>query len=133
MAKHWSNERIVEALAALEANQGALRRTAREVGVPATTLVVWRDRALAAKSGASDRQERDFGLLWAEAEAKVLELIAQKAPAASFRDLSIFAGIAADKHLDYTIGRRGAAGINVSGDKVLVQVVYDGDGNGDSG
>ena len=113
MANTYTDAQITDALAALELNGGALRRTAREVNVPAPTLLNWRNQALKAEPlrplNAPEQKERDFAALWADKEAKVLDLIGEKAASASFRDLSIFAGIAADKHMDYSIGRKGVA------------------------
>ena len=111
MANVYSDDQITAALAALELNGGRIRGTARELGIPAPTLLSWRDQAIAGGAtglNAPVRVNRDFTELWAQKEAMVLELIGDKAPNASFRDLSIFAGIAADKHLNYRDGRPGA-------------------------
>lgn len=108
MTTAYPEAKIVDALAALELNRGNLDLTARQVGVSRPTLRKWRDAALAVSADLPlKRTDPDFASIWAGKELKVLDLIGKKAPDATFRDLSIFAGIAADKHLDYRDGRKG--------------------------
>ena len=110
MANHYTDQQVAEALAALELNGGAIRPTARELGIPPATLVNWRDgvRAAVPVNPNAEKQPHDFAQVWADTETEILALLREKAPVASFRDLSIFAGIAADKHLDYSQGRKGS-------------------------
>ena len=89
------------------------------MGLAPPTLRLWRDKAVAAgtlilppTAPPPVPEKQDFAVIWAAKESMVLDLIEAKAPEASFRDLSIFAGIAADKHLDYSQGRKGAT-VNV--------------------
>ena len=108
MTTAYPEAKIVDALAALELNRGNLDLTARQVGVSRPTLRKWRDAALAVSADLPlKRTDPDFASILAGKELKVLDLIGKKAPDATFRDLSIFAGIAADKHLDYRDGRKG--------------------------
>lgn len=108
----YTDQQVSEALALLELNSGNVKRTATELGIPRATLTFWRDKALAVDPERAlspvVTEERDFAAVWAEAQGEVLALLREKAPTASFRDLSIFAGIAADKHLDYSVGRKGS-------------------------
>lgn len=124
----YTDQQVVEALVALELNGGNLKRTARELALHPNTLRDWRNAALAVEPSrplslsvpVPVPVKRDFAELWAKKEELVLDLIEQKAPEASFRDLSIFSGIAADKHLDYSLGRKGTA-INIDNRSVTIE------------
>lgn len=125
MKRSYSDDFIANALATFEANggvttPGALTRTAKEVGVPHPTMSYW-VKTLDAKKPVQHTApiQHDFVAIWAESMVKTLEVIDAKRPQASFRDLSIFAGIAADKHLDYRDGRRGTE-INVDNRRITI-------------
>ncbi len=127
MSNAYPAEKVADALAQLELNGGNLKRTAAEVGVAPFTLRGWRDRVLEVTPELPLKtKDRDFAELWAAKEEMILEIVGQKAHSASFRDLSIFAGIAADKHLDYSQGRKGEkASVELNGATINVQVNYE--------
>lgn len=123
----YTDSQVAAALAALEVNGGNVSQTSRELGISRPTLIEWRDRS-GLTLPTPEKTPHDFASLWAEKQQKVLELIDAKSDTASFRDLSIFAGIAADKHQDYRDGRKGAQ-VNidnrtqVQADSVILQIV----------
>ena len=135
MSSSYTDQQVAAALAALDLNGGNLRATSREISIPLSTLKAWRDGAISAdaerarNTPRAENAQHDFSEVWAERQVQVLKIIAEKADEASFRDLSIFAGIAADKHLDYTAGRRGMGPSAVQNNitQVNVRVIYDGD------
>lgn len=109
----YTDEQRTEALIRLELNAGNLKRTAREIGVPPPTLRMWRDGMLAAGTtmhlSPAAPEKTDFAALWAKvqvvATTRLLELLPR---ADTIRDVATAGGIAADKHLDYTQGRKGS-------------------------
>lgn len=144
MANTYTDQQVAEALAALELNGGNVKRTAAETGIPRATLIRWRDGVSAALDTMADTpdtpaalpevvalvrqppQPRDFATLWAEAQYDVLAAAVAVArqltepTAENLTALTKFAGMAADKHLDYSQGRKGAGSVNIAGEKVLV-------------
>src|SRR3990167_4076662 len=105
MARVYTPEQRVEALAALELNGGALRATALQVGVPAPTLQLWRDRIMpdvqAVHAAAVQKVSPepappppDYAALWADymvaALARAQELLGH--PDTRVRDASVAAG-----------------------------------------
>lgn len=124
MAKHTEEQRIA-ALAALELNQGQVRKTAREVGVHEATLRTWRDQAwsvevmpalygsamesrTATQSTRDATQTKVYGARLGEALNLALDTLIERLPGMSGRDVAIAVGILVDKHLDITQGRKGA-------------------------
>lgn len=122
MAKYSEAQRI-QALAALELNQGQIRKTAREVGVPPGTLITWRNQAgsiettpalfsdplnTVQKAEQAAEQTKVFGARLGEALDLALETLIERIPDMSGRDVAIAVGILTDKHLDITLGRKGA-------------------------
>lgn len=111
MPRALSREQREAALVALTLHGGNVSRAAREAHVSRRSVERLRDgvRNLSRteKKGAEQQAGVDYGALWAGAELKVVRRVEELIPVASFRDLSIFAGIAADKHLEYTQGRKG--------------------------
>lgn len=57
--RHYSDEARAAALAVLDANGGNLKRSAREAGVPASTLALWRDAPERAASPEVRTQTRE--------------------------------------------------------------------------
>lgn len=116
MARQYTDQERIDALARLELNAGRLKPTAAELGIPHATLRLWRDQMFAENPGTVATLSPpvpeivDFAGRWAEvmqaAQKRLLELIPQSE---SVREVAIAAGIAADKHLDYRDGRKGAA------------------------
>lgn len=120
--QHTEAQRIA-ALAALELNQGQIRKTAREVGVHEATLRLWRkqavsiadapqfdalDAATAAQSARDATQTSSYAVRLAEVRDLALAILRDKLPGMSGRDVAIAVGILTDKHLDITQGRKGA-------------------------
>src|SRR3990167_7049136 len=112
MARTYTPEQRVEALAALELNGGALRFTAAAVNVPAPTLLRWRDEAERVPEIAERKEDPAWAGLWAATMEAALAELHRKMPGMGGKDLAIAAGIAADKHQDYWLGRKGTA-INI--------------------
>lgn len=126
---HTEDQRIA-ALAALELNGGQIRKTAREVGVPESTLRAWRAQigtiedatipityaeatsaaqaAQAAQAARDVAQTRTYGARLGEALDLALATLIERLPTMSGRDVAIAVGILTDKHLDITQGRKGA-------------------------
>lgn len=110
------------ALAELELRHGNVNGTARALGIPQKTLEHWAKKTQAANL---TTKNIDYAELWAEKERLALQRLGELVPTASFRDLAIFAGIAADKHLDHLLGRPKDKDSNSGGDTTLnVQVNY---------
>lgn len=116
MANVYTDQQVTDALAALTRNNGALRPTARELGIPLTTLVRWSDEA----TGRVPVQvKRDYGALWARGQDSALSAaeeitarlqadIAPERQAENLRAVVGYAHMGAQHHLDYTVGRTGA-------------------------
>ena len=141
----YTDQQVAAALAALDLNAGNVKRTAREIGIPHATLRLWRDTVAAAvpdgvptvpenRPSVLAQTPHDFAGMWAEvqelAAARMRELIPEEK---DLRAVAIAAGIAADKHLDYTAGRRGMGPAAVQNNitQVNVRVIYDGDPSDD--
>lgn len=107
---------IANALAQHELNGGNVQYTASQLQIPRKTLAFWVKKAGVATLAV---KTYDYAELWAAKERKALERLGELIPNASFRDLSIFAGIAADKHLDYSEGRKGAT-VNIDNRSVHI-------------
>lgn len=119
MARSYTDADRVRALAALEVNAGNVSRASREVSIPRPTIIAWRDQALAAEPALTpsltpaDTEKTDWGAVMSEALAEAVRYLRAQLPEMKGRDLAITTGILADKHLDYTQGRKGAT-VNVS-------------------
>ena len=117
MGRVYSPEFRAQALAQLELNAGALRATAREVGVAAPVLMRWRDGAPGAAYSqvlhsvtlipAKTTEPTDFVALLGQRFRQALDLLAERLPIMEPRDLAIATGILSDKLLDHRDGRRG--------------------------
>jgi transposase-like protein len=96
--RHYSDEERAACLAALDANGGNLGRTARQVGVPESTLKGWRDApdAAAPAEVRARKKEELADLLEAFVRSSVGQLDAKLA-AADFRDASTGIAILIDK------------------------------------
>jgi len=97
--REYSDEQRAEALALLDANEGNVRRTARELGIPRGTLLSWKDKP---KAGVSKLRPQKRGSLF-EAGKNVAWLLAgklqdeEKLRKASYRDIATSFGIVVDK------------------------------------
>lgn len=96
--RHYSDDDRASALAVLASNGGNISRTARETGVPRTTIIKWaRDPELAAPS--TTRQEKAFDLaaMFQAELAAVFDAMGRRRGQAHYSDLSRAAGIYTDK------------------------------------
>ena len=116
MARTYTDEQRVSALAALELNAGNATKTSRAIGIPKPTLLSWRNAALEAGSTQLltplTPEKTDWAAVFAEALQEALTSLRSKIPEMSGRDTAIAVGILADKHLDHRDGRK--AGVSVS-------------------
>ena len=108
----YTSDQVRDALAHLTLNGGNLKRTARSLGLPPSSLRRWRNKAVGSGEMSPDvvpaaPEKKDYAALWAEAQETAHHYLMEKAPEAAFRDLVVWAGVAADKHLDYSQGRKG--------------------------
>ena len=106
MANSYTPERRAEILAELTLRGGNAHATARSLNIPPSSVRSIRDRAGLANP-APKRQ--DFEAIWASAETQAIQRGVELLPESGLRDVAYFAGIAADKHLDYSQGRKGMA------------------------
>lgn len=110
-SKTYTDEQRLEALATLELNRGNIARTSRDLGIPRPTLILWRDKAIAAGVSAesltrSDSEKTDYAQLLSDALREAVTLLRAKMPEMTGKDLAITTGILADKHLDFRDGRK---------------------------
>ena len=115
--KTYTAEQVRDALALLTLNAGNLKRTARALALAPSTLRDWRDKAV--RGGEPVPEKKDYAVLWAEALETAHRYLMEKAPEAAFRDLVVWAGVAADKHLDYSQGRKGGGPL-INSEKTVV-------------
>ena len=114
----YTDAQRIEALAALEANAGNVKRTSRETGIPRQTLTTWRDMAVAyaPRPGPTTSAlvpvtvKTDWEALSAAVVREAAAQVRAKLPSMSGRDAAIAYGIAADKYLAFSQGRRGSRG-----------------------
>lgn len=119
----YTDEQRIAALAALEANGGNVKRTAAAVGIPRSTLQLWRDSAVAAAPelaltlAPAATVKTDWADLFGEAAKLGAQLITENLQRyagtplkpSELRDVAVVSGIAVDKHLDYRDGRKSAS------------------------
>ena len=126
MVLHTDEERV-NALAALEMNAGNVSKTARETGVPRQTVTLWRDQArdagqaVAMPAGPTDwKQVREdaagafmrivtkaTALLQQQLDRRLADGNGELLTPAGLREIAVIKGIASDKTLDFTLGRKG--------------------------
>ena len=121
MGKQYTAAQRTDALAALELTHGSnATRAASALGIPRPTLVRWRKEHEAVSAGRQmvhaeqsvdmlDTERNAHAERWAEVQRKLLaraETLVEEAE--SLRDVMVDAGIAADKQMDYSQGRKGA-------------------------
>ena len=151
----YTEQQIIEALAVLMTNGGNAKRTAKQLGIPRPTLIRWRDGAAAAEEAAVTdatalavdiradtsetldtasapvnpwaRQPRDYGELWGGVQELAVARMRELLPVTTdLRAVAYAAGIAADRHLDFTLGRRGGGQVGVhtrSGDQDIALII----------
>ena len=111
--RSYSAEDHDAALLALAVNAGNIRRTARELGMPAPTLRQWRDVAQGYERGMADAQaapDRARAITQGYADVQLLaqSRMREMIPASTrLHDVAYASSISADKHLDYRDGRKG--------------------------
>jgi hypothetical protein len=117
----YTDEDRVRALAALEINAGNVTRASREVGIPRTTIIAWRDQSIEAIANGTvgmprtpKRPQRDWADLYGRAASLGAQIITRNLKRyrhidlkpSELRDVAVVSGIAVDKHLDYRDGRK---------------------------
>ena len=120
-----TEEARAAALAALIANGGNVKKTARDLGMNRSTLINWRDDARAVSDTIAPDVKARYVRLWAAAQEQLVSRMSELAPASdSLRDVAYAANIALAGYLDSRDGRRGAQDSNTV--VVPVQVVVRG-------
>lgn len=127
-------EQVQAAMATLIERGNNVKATARELGIPRSTLRLWRSKAnlsfpiLTVPSNVTI--VADYGALWASAEqtaiARMMALIPQET---DLRAVAYAASIAADRHMDYSArslspGRKGST-VQIGGENSPVLVKLD--------
>jgi transposase-like protein len=97
--RHYSAGERAMVLAALAANGGNVKRTARQAGVPRKTLEGWaKGRRLAGVRGEVRHQGRaDLADRFEDLAHRLLDAISARLAEASFRELVVALGIVVDK------------------------------------
>ncbi|MCC6483335.1 MAG: hypothetical protein IT209_00685 [Armatimonadetes bacterium] len=92
-----SEDEKAAALAALKANGGKLRKTARDTGIPFSTIQKWRDECT--KSGSQKKNDAEIALadLYERLARQVCELLPSAMASADARELGTLLGILTDK------------------------------------
>lgn len=99
--RQWTDEAKAEILAALDANQGNVKRTAKECGVAVSTLRGWA-KGRGANAGVAKLRPQKKGELADALEDiawKIVELLPSKLEGAEMRELSTLLGVTLDKLL----------------------------------
>jgi transposase-like protein len=98
MWTRYSDEQRAAVLAALDANDGNLSKTARDTGVPISTIQTWRDnRGTPPSNELRNAKKLELAdLIRAELDA-IFEAMPGKRGAADYRALTTGAGILVDK------------------------------------
>lgn len=127
--RRYTDDQVAQALAALDLNGGNVKRTARDLGIPRTTLVRWRDGVSAVSD--TEKKEaagaRDLVALWADVQEIGIRRMRELIPISNnLREVAVATGIAADKHLDYDQGRsRSGAEVTVDNRQQQVNVIVE--------
>jgi hypothetical protein len=98
MWTRYSDEQRAAVLAALDANKGNVTKTARETGVPKSTLIAWRDNVHVPPSDElrTTKKLELADLIRAELGA-IFDALPGKRGDASYKDVATAAGILIDK------------------------------------
>ncbi len=99
MARRYSDEEKAQALAALDANGGNVKRTAGQLGIPVSTLREWA-RGRGVVNGVTKIRHQKKGELADELETiawRVLDALPEKLAEADARALATLLGIVIDK------------------------------------
>ncbi len=115
----YSDHDIAAALAVVSQHGGNITAASKQLDMPRRTLSLWYNQARIATQ--AEKASHDYASLWAEGQRAFLSEAVKKAKEGKtqLRDLVIAAGIAADKHLDYSEGRKGS-GVNVNANQAIV-------------
>lgn len=133
MASSYSDTQVQQALAALECNAGNVKRTALQLGIPRTTLLSWRDGVSRVPDTEKPSVSHDFAAMWGEVQELATKRMRELIPGETdLRAVATAAGIAADKHLDYTLGRKGGSTVNVDNSTKTVTITYEDRRNNDA-
>lgn len=132
MRRRYSDERVTEILATLEANKGNVGQTARQLAVPETTIRRLRDQAgvqfadaLTDGQKISLAQTRDFVSLYGDLQFEIAAKLRERMQTnpGTVRDLAIALGIASDKMLDHRDGRKGSVEVNINQEQRIQTVI----------
>ncbi len=118
-------DQAAELLSVYELTGGRVNETARRLGLAKSTVSEHVKAAgLVPEDSRPSPRKIDWAKAWGKRESKTLEIIDRKADDASFRDLSIFAGIAADKRYREE-HPESVKGTTVNVDARQVSIVYE--------
>ncbi len=96
--RRYTDEERALALTILDDNGGNLARTAKETGIPRTTIKRWVDGAVnGAVVQMRDEKKLELADLYEGIQRKILPVAEEKIKETGFKDLLTGAGIAADK------------------------------------
>ena len=97
--RRYSDDERAACLAALVANGGDVRKTARQVGVPETTLRQWkhRDRAPVSAEKSAQKKAELADIFEAIARDALAAVTPEKIALANVQQLLVSAGVATDK------------------------------------
>lgn len=99
--RQWTDAEKAEILAALDANQGNVKRTARQCGVPISTLRGWA-KGRGTNAGVAQLRPEKRGDLADALEGiawQIVELLPGKLETAEVRELATLLGVSLDKLL----------------------------------
>ncbi len=101
MAKHYTEKERAAALAALEINKGVVARTARELGIPRSTLNEWVSENRHHKKEAVEEEmpaaRADLAERLDRIAHSILDFIPAALPEAQLKELTVALGIVVDK------------------------------------
>jgi transposase-like protein len=100
LRRRYSDQQKAEALACLAANAGNVKRTARQLGIPAATLTHWsKGRVPPEVTKDGDQKKQCLAEAMEELAFKLVGLAAKRASRADLKELAVCLGIAIDKML----------------------------------
>lgn len=118
-------DKAAELLATYELTGGRVNETARQLGLAKSTVSEHLKKANIIPAGSRQSPRKiDWAKAWGSSESMTLTLIKEKAPAARFRDLAIYAGIASDKRYREE-HPESVRGVNINSGGGPVQVIFD--------
>ncbi len=95
--RHYSEEDKATALAVLAANNGDLRKTARDLGIPKSTLERWIYIQNTVVSAIADTKKKELSTELEELAYKIVGVMPDKLASANLQQLATSLGITIDK------------------------------------